>query len=102
MHGRHCEVVLSHFVRQPVDLLLRVAEDDRLWMEFKIVSLKKCELIKPLIECDSWKYLYDLCDGESVVEVAERIELPLFLLHCHEELFDALYKLSLRICKSKD
>ena len=31
-----------------------------------------------------------LCDGEGVVEVAERVELPLLLLHCHKELLDAL------------
>ena len=31
-----------------------------------------------------------LCDGEGVVEVTERVKLPLLLLHCHEELLDAL------------
>ena len=34
---------------------------------------------------------YDgLRDGEGVVEVTERVELPLFPLHCHKELLDAL------------
>ena len=31
-----------------------------------------------------------LCDGERVVQVAERVELPLLPLHGHEELLDAL------------
>ena len=31
-----------------------------------------------------------LCDGEGVVEVTERVKLPLLLLHRHKELLDAL------------
>mmetsp|Transcript_73098 Transcript_73098/g.158084 ORF Transcript_73098/g.158084 Transcript_73098/m.158084 type:complete len:321 (+) Transcript_73098:2-964(+) len=57
---RHREVGVAHLLRQPVDLLLRVAEDDR------------------------------LRDGERVVQVAERVELPLLALHRDEELLDAL------------
>ena len=54
--------------RQPVHLLLRVAEDHRLG------------------------------DGERVVEVAERVELPLLALHGHEEPLNEsrLSRLSLR------
>ena len=34
---------------------------------------------------------YDgLCDGECIVEITEGVKLPLFLLHCHKELFDTL------------
>mmetsp|Transcript_17230 Transcript_17230/g.37925 ORF Transcript_17230/g.37925 Transcript_17230/m.37925 type:complete len:209 (+) Transcript_17230:89-715(+) len=58
--GRHSEVRIAHLLCQPVNLLLRVAEDHR------------------------------LSDGESVVEVAQRVELPLLAFHCHEELLDAL------------
>ena len=60
VHGGHGEVVLSHLVGQPVHFLLGVAEDHRLG------------------------------DGERVVQVAEGIELPLFLLHSHKELLDTL------------
>lgn len=31
-----------------------------------------------------------LGDGQRVVEIAQRVELPLFPLHCHEKLLDAL------------
>ena len=31
-----------------------------------------------------------LGDGERVVEIAQRVKLPLLLLHRHEELLDAL------------
>ena len=30
-----------------------------------------------------------LCDGQCIVEVTERVKLPLLSLHSHEELFDA-------------
>lgn len=60
VHGGDSEVVLSHLVGQPVHFLLGVAEDHRLG------------------------------DGERVVQVAEGIELPLFLLHSNEELLDTL------------
>ena len=33
-----------------------------------------------------------LCDGESIVEVAERVKLPLLPLHRHEELLDPLQR----------
>mmetsp|Transcript_2117 Transcript_2117/g.5660 ORF Transcript_2117/g.5660 Transcript_2117/m.5660 type:complete len:305 (+) Transcript_2117:403-1317(+) len=54
------EVRIAHFLRQPVHLLLRVAEDD------------------------------GLCDRERVVEVAEGVELPLLALDRHEELLDTV------------
>mmetsp|Transcript_4825 Transcript_4825/g.14215 ORF Transcript_4825/g.14215 Transcript_4825/m.14215 type:complete len:290 (-) Transcript_4825:429-1298(-) len=60
VHGGHGEVGLAHLLGEPVHLLLGVAEDD------------------------------GLCDGERVVEVAERVELPLLPLNRHEELLDAL------------
>mmetsp|Transcript_8500 Transcript_8500/g.27974 ORF Transcript_8500/g.27974 Transcript_8500/m.27974 type:complete len:232 (-) Transcript_8500:564-1259(-) len=59
VHGRDREVGLPHLVGEPVHLLLGVAEDD----------------------C--------LCDGQSVVKVAQRVELPLLTLDRHEELLDA-------------
>ena len=31
-----------------------------------------------------------LCNGQSIVEIAQRIKLPLLSLHRHEELFDSL------------
>ena len=60
VHGAHSEVRLPHLLREPVHLTLGVAEDD------------------------------GLGDGESVVQVAERVELPLLPLHGYEELLDAL------------
>mmetsp|Transcript_1012 Transcript_1012/g.2689 ORF Transcript_1012/g.2689 Transcript_1012/m.2689 type:complete len:399 (+) Transcript_1012:376-1572(+) len=60
VHRRDGEVGLSHLLGEPVDLFLGVAEDD------------------------------GLCDGERVVQVAQRVELPLFALDCHEKLLDAL------------
>ena len=60
VHGRDGEVVLSHLVGQPVNLLLGVAED------------------------------HCLSDRECIIQVAEGIEFPLFLLHSHEELLNAL------------
>ena len=60
VHGAHSEVRLPHLLREPVHLTLGVAEDD------------------------------GLGDGESVVQVTERVELPLLPLHGYEELLDAL------------
>merc|ERR1719460_1041942 len=62
MDRSHCEVGITHFLCEPVNLLLRVAEND----------------------C--------LGDSQRIVEVAERIELPLLSLHCNEELLDALQR----------
>mmetsp|Transcript_14814 Transcript_14814/g.33881 ORF Transcript_14814/g.33881 Transcript_14814/m.33881 type:complete len:372 (+) Transcript_14814:233-1348(+) len=59
VHGGDREIGLSHLVGEPIHLFLRVAKDDR------------------------------LCDGERVVEVAERIELPLLALNSHKKLLDA-------------
>ena len=33
-----------------------------------------------------------LCDGEGVVQVAQRVKLPLLALHSHKELLDALQR----------
>ena len=60
VHGRDGEVRLAHLLRQPVDLASRVAEYHR------------------------------LRDRQRVVQVAERVELPLLALHGHEELLDAV------------
>ena len=60
MHGGDGEVRLSHLLCQPLHLSLCVAEDDR------------------------------LCDGQGVVEVTERVKLPLLLLYGNKELLDAL------------
>ena len=60
MHGGHSEISLPHLLRQPLNLSLCVAEDDR------------------------------LSDGQSVVEVTESVKLPLLLLYGHKELLDAL------------
>mmetsp|Transcript_138 Transcript_138/g.252 ORF Transcript_138/g.252 Transcript_138/m.252 type:complete len:462 (+) Transcript_138:109-1494(+) len=57
--GGHGEVRVAHLLRQPVHLLLGVAEDHRLG------------------------------DRQRVVEVAQGVELPLLALHRHEELLDA-------------
>ena len=62
VHGGHGEVRLAHLLRQPVHLAPRVAEDDR------------------------------LRDRQRVVQVAQRVELPLLALHRHEELLDALQR----------
>ena len=60
MHGGDGEVGLPHLLCQPFNFPLRVAEDD------------------------------SLCDGESVIEVAQSVELPLLFLDGHEELLDTL------------
>ena len=60
VHGGDGEVGLAHLVGQPVDLLLGVAEDD------------------------------GLRDRERVVQVAQRVELPLLALDRDEELLDPL------------
>ena len=60
MHGRNCEVVLLHLLCQPIHLSFRIAEDD----------------------C--------LGDGEGVIQVTQRVKLPLLLLHSYKELLDAL------------
>mmetsp|Transcript_57834 Transcript_57834/g.136049 ORF Transcript_57834/g.136049 Transcript_57834/m.136049 type:complete len:268 (-) Transcript_57834:285-1088(-) len=62
VHGGDREVRLAHLVREPVDLPLRVAED------------------------------HSLRDRERVVEVAQRVELPLLALHRHEKLLDPLQR----------
>ena len=59
VHGRDREVGLHHLITQPVHLLAGVAEDD------------------------------GLGDGQRVIQVAQRVKLPLLLLYCHEELLDA-------------
>lgn len=59
VHAGNGEVGLAHLVSEPVDLAAGVAEDD----------------------C--------LGDGEGVVEVAEGVEFPFFLLHGDEILLDA-------------
>ena len=60
VHRGDGEVVGAHLLCKPVHLALGVAEDDR------------------------------LRDGERVVEVAQRVKLPLLALHSHKELLDAL------------
>ena len=60
MHGAHSEVGLSHFLGQPVHLPLGVTEDD------------------------------GLGDGQSVVQVTQRVKLPLLSLNSNKELLDAL------------
>ena len=59
VHGGDGEVGLPHFLRQPFHLPLGVAKDD------------------------------GLSDGEGVIEITQRVKLPLFLLHSHKELLDA-------------
>uniref|UniRef100_A0A8W7PPN0 Uncharacterized protein n=1 Tax=Anopheles coluzzii TaxID=1518534 RepID=A0A8W7PPN0_ANOCL len=62
VHRADGKVGLAHLLRQPVDLAPGVAEDDR------------------------------LRDGQRVVQVAQRVELPLLPLDCHEELLDAFQR----------
>ena len=60
VHGGDGEVGLSHLLCQPVHLPLGVTEYD------------------------------GLRDGQRVVQVTQRVKLPLLALHCHEKLLDAL------------
>lgn len=60
MHLNYSEIVLPHHVSQPLHFLLLVAEDD------------------------------SLSDGQRVIEIAEGVEFPLFLIHLDEELLDSL------------
>ena len=60
MNRADSELILFHFLGQPIYLLTSVAEDD----------------------C--------LCDGQGVVQIAECIEFPLFLLDGNEKLTDTL------------
>jgi len=59
MHGGHGEIGLTHLCSEPIDFLLRVAE------------------------------YHSLRDGQCVVQVAQRVELPFLPLDCHKELFDS-------------
>ena len=59
VHGRNCEVGLTHLLRQPINLALRVAEDD------------------------------GLRDGQRVVKVAQSVKFPFLTLNGHEELLDS-------------
>ena len=58
MHARHGEVLLLHLLGEPVDLSARVAVDDRLG------------------------------DGQSAVQVAQSLELPLLALNRNIKLLD--------------
>lgn len=60
VHGRHGEVTGSELVREPVDLSAGVAENN------------------------------GLGNGDSLVQVREGVELPLFLLNSNVELLDTL------------
>ena len=60
MHRANCEVSLSHFLSEPVDLAFRIAENN------------------------------GLRDSQRVVKIAESVEFPLFTFDSHEELFDSL------------
>lgn len=60
MHAADSEVVFDHFLGEPFNLAFGVAE------------------------------YYSLSDGETVVQVAESVELPLFLIDSNKELFDTL------------
>ena len=59
VHAANCEVGLSHFGSEPLDLLARVAKND------------------------------GLSNGEGVVKVAESVEFPLLFVDLDEELLDA-------------
>lgn len=63
MHGSYSEVVLRHFLRQPIHLSLCIAEND------------------------------SLGNGEGVIQITEGVKLPLLLLHCYKELLDALQQM---------
>jgi hypothetical protein len=52
--------------------------------DFYAYSMHRHKLSLGVAEDDS------LSDCESVVEITESVKLPLFLLHCHKELLDAL------------
>ncbi len=58
VHGGHGEVALVHHLGQPVDLAPRVAEDD------------------------------GLRDRQRLVQVAQRVQLPILALHVDVELLD--------------
>lgn len=60
MHGGDRKVGLPHLVSQPVYLPLGVTKYD------------------------------SLCDCQCVIQVTERVKLPLLSLDSHKELFDAL------------
>ena len=72
MHRRDREVCLSHLLREPVDLSLRGAEDD------------------------------GLSDGERVVEIAKRVELPFFALDGDEKLLDTFERQLITLDKDSD
>ena len=60
MDRRDSEVKLPHLLGEPVDLAPSIAKD------------------------------HGLCDGNGIVEIAERVELPLLLLDSDEELLNTL------------
>merc|ERR1719233_1515004 len=60
VHGGHCEVSLPHLLCQPVNLTLRVTEDN------------------------------SLCNCKCIIEVTKCIKLPLLPLYSNKELLDSL------------
>ena len=72
MHRRHLEVVLAQLLGKPIDLPSRVAEDD------------------------------SLGDGQCIIEIAERVELPVLLLDGDEELLDSLQSQLISLDKDTD
>lgn len=62
VHARHCEVSLCHLVGQPINFSACVA-------------------------------VYDgLCDGECLIQIAQRLQFPVLLLNCDVELLDTLQR----------
>ena len=79
MHRANGEVVLAHLLGQPLNLQRRAS-----------VRAYVCRRRTHLAACIAENN--GLCDRQRVVQVAQRIELPVFLLDGDEELLDALQR----------
>ena len=99
MHGRHREVGLPHLRREPIHLKMFFIYIVLFLVLFLIFDFECFVYVTSYVRVQApcaHTYLelcvtenYSLCDGKDVIEIAQGVELPLLLLHCHEELLDA-------------
>jgi hypothetical protein len=80
MHRRHGEICVPHLLRQPIDLMqIRRSEASNVWQPIAYFSPR-------VAEDDS------LSNCESVIQITQGIELPVFLLNGNEELLDTFQR----------
>src|SRR5258707_1067889 len=75
VHRRHGEVCCAHLFSQPIDLFRPISYT-------KEGSILKAYLA-PGVAKDN-----GLCNGECVVQITQRVELPVLFFYSHKKLFD--------------